>query len=299
MTVPAEIPLIEYQGNGSITIFAWDWKMIEDSFILVLVDNIYVGGWSLEGKTVVFEVTPVAVEGASPGTAVQSAGVVITANIVPTATDVNITGTPEVGETLTGNYTYSDVDSDVELASTFEWLSDGVLIAGASTQTYVVVQSDKNTAISFRVTPAAETGASPGIAVESATLTIQNVAPIANDDSFDVPEGGSPVAGSNVLTNDTDPDEVPAILTAELVAGPALDPAFVLNSDGTFSYTHDDSETLSDSFTYIACDNDATPLCSPAATVTINVDRGNGDKSAQAIRMRNDKWHGESTAHRW
>src|SRR3989442_4700791 len=49
-----------------------------------------------------------------------------------------------------------------------------------------------------------------------------------------------------------------------------------LNADGTFSYSHDGSETTSDSFTYKTCDNGTTnglpdPKCSGTATVSITV----------------------------
>ncbi|NIA28972.1 MAG: hypothetical protein GWP06_03555, partial [Actinobacteria bacterium] len=52
------------------------------------------------------------------------------ANTAPTATDVNITGTAEVGQVLTGNYTYNDADGDLEGTSTFRWLRDDVAISG-------------------------------------------------------------------------------------------------------------------------------------------------------------------------
>jgi hypothetical protein len=58
MSVPAEIPFVEYIGNGIITTFAWDWKMIIDSSIQVLVDNVNVTNWELQGKTVVFDTPP-------------------------------------------------------------------------------------------------------------------------------------------------------------------------------------------------------------------------------------------------
>src|SRR5690606_7825150 len=37
-----------------------------------------------------------------------------TANTLPVASSVSITGTPTVGQTLTGTYTYTDADSDIE-----------------------------------------------------------------------------------------------------------------------------------------------------------------------------------------
>src|SRR5207249_3209061 len=49
-----------------------------------------------------------------------------------------------------------------------------------------------------------------------------------------------------------------------------------LNANGTFSYSHDGSETTADSFTYKTCDNGTTngspdPKCSGTATVSITV----------------------------
>ncbi|MHC5112357.1 MAG: beta strand repeat-containing protein, partial [Planctomycetota bacterium] len=115
---------------------------------------------------------------------------------------------------------------------------------------------------------------------ETITVTVNEVneAPIANDDEFNVTEGESTLPGFNVLSNDIDPDSVTTVLTAEvfpLGSGPALDPNFQLNPDGTFSYTHDGSETPSDSFTYRACDDGEPSLCSSTATVTITVDTVN------------------------
>jgi VCBS repeat-containing protein len=112
---------------------------------------------------------------------------------------------------------------------------------------------------------------------ETITVTVNEVneAPIANNNTFNVVEGGTTDASFNVLGNDTDPDSATPELTAELISPPALDPNFRLNADGTFSYRHDGSETPSDSFTYRACDDGLPPLCSLAATVTITVDNVN------------------------
>ena len=43
-------------------------------------------------------------------------------NVAPTATGVGILGTEQVGETLTGSYTYNDADGDLEGDTTFRWL---------------------------------------------------------------------------------------------------------------------------------------------------------------------------------
>lgn len=44
-------------------------------------------------------------------------------NLAPTASAVSFSGTTNVGQTLTGNYTYSDADTDDQGTSTFKWVS--------------------------------------------------------------------------------------------------------------------------------------------------------------------------------
>ncbi len=102
-------------------------------------------------------------------------------NDAPTASAVSITddnaGSVEVGDSLTGGYTYADVDSDLEGTSTFRWLRDGAAIAGATALTYTLDAADAETAITFEVTPVAATGATPGDAVESGGVIV-DTAPI-------------------------------------------------------------------------------------------------------------------------
>ncbi|HYK00575.1 MAG TPA: Ig-like domain-containing protein [Thermoanaerobaculia bacterium] len=94
-----------------------------------------------------------------------------------------------------------------------------------------------------------------------------NDAPIVTDDAYVVAEGGTlSVPAPGVLGNDVDPDGDP--FTAVLVSGPAHATSFTLNADGSFSYTHDSSETTTDTFTYQATDGMAT---STVATVTITI----------------------------
>ena len=125
------------------------------------------------GHTIQFEVTPVAATGSSPGSPVRSSGLVIL-NSAPTATGVNITGTPNVGQLLTGHYTYSDVDGDAQGTSTFRWLRDGTAISGATGGTYTPSAVDAGHAVAFEVTPVAETGTLQGAAVQSAGVTINS-----------------------------------------------------------------------------------------------------------------------------
>src|SRR5207248_2551986 len=132
---------------------------------------------------------------------------------------------------------------------------------------------------SFRYTPAADYNgpdgfsyrASDGALNSTATVAITvnavNDAPVAdNDGPYPIVQGGvlNVSAANGVLVGDTDVDS--GALTAVLVTGPAHASAFTLNTDGSFNYVHDGSDTGSDSFTYRANDGAAG---SNVATVTL------------------------------
>jgi len=84
------------------------------------------------------------------------------------------------------------------------------------------------------------------------TITSTNSTPVALGDEYVLEEGATLVGGS-VLANDTDAEETALIAT--LVSDP-VNGDLTLNSDGTFEYVHDGSETLSDTFTYQASDGE-------------------------------------------
>ena len=139
-----------------------------------------------DGANISFEVTPVALTGVLTGTAVESpqVGPIAPANTAPTASSVLVTGTLEVGQTLTGSYTFDDADGDLEGTSTFRWLRDGVEISGATATTYTLTVDDDGANISFEVTPVALTGVLTGTAVESpqvGPIAPANTAPTASD----------------------------------------------------------------------------------------------------------------------
>ena len=97
-----------------------------------------------------------------------------------------------------------------------------------------------------------------------------NSPPQATGDNYTVPEGGSitTTRALSVLSNDSDLNQDP--ITAELITGPQhAGTGFTLNRDGTFTYQHDGSETLSDSFTYQARDRFSSSNTATAAiTIT-------------------------------
>ncbi len=98
-------------------------------------------------------------------------------------------------------------------------------------------------------------------------VTPVNDAPVGVADSISVTEGGTATVlvggATSVLVNDSDVDS--AILSAVLITGPAHG-TLTLNANGTFSYTHDGSETTSDSFTYRANDG-----ATSGNIVTVNI----------------------------
>ena len=101
-----------------------------------------------------------------------------------------------------------------------------------------------------------------------------NQAPVGNSDSIAVDQGATTsvlVGGAtSVLNNDSDPDSDDSI-TATLDTGPNHASSFTLNTNGTFSYTHNGSANFTDSFTYLVCD-DGTPIecTNTLVSITIN-----------------------------
>ena len=132
---------------------------------------------------------------------------------------------------------------------------------------YVYVHDGSETTSDSFTYKASDGALFSNVATVSITITPVNDAPVANNDSYTVAEGGTlNPAAPGVLGNDTDPDS--PTLTAILVSGPAHASSFTLHADGSFTYVHDGSETLTDSFTYKA--NDGS-LNSNIATVNITV----------------------------
>ena len=123
------------------------------------------------GKSLVFAVTPMAATGTLAGNETQSSASAVLTNTAPTVTNVSIEGTPAVGQTLTGQYTYVDLNNDGEGATTFSWLRNGVVISGETNNTYVTTSADIGNQITFAVTPSASSGVTAGGEVSSGTIT--------------------------------------------------------------------------------------------------------------------------------
>ena len=92
-------------------------------------------------------------------------------------------------------------------------------------------------------------GAMPGGMMAKLAVGTATGAPVANPDSATVAEGGTVAAldstADSVLANDSPSTGVTAILVDNVLNG-----TLTLDADGTFSYTHNGSETSGDAFTY-------------------------------------------------
>ncbi len=140
------------------------------------------------GSNIYFEVTPVAQTGTQIGTAVKSAAYGPIENSAPTATSVSITGTKAVCSTLTGNYTYNDLENDAQSGSTFKWYraNDAIgtgktAITSATNADYKLDSADNGKYIQFEVIPKTGAGTQNTIAYTSAwTSIITDPRPTAN-----------------------------------------------------------------------------------------------------------------------
>ncbi len=121
-----------------------------------------------------------------------------------------------------------------------------------------------------------------GTATANVSITVRgrNDAPNAVDDGYAAVQGGTFTTtdatgkttptlfnDDGVLANDTDVD-LNDTLTVLLGSQPQHASAFTLNPNGTFTYSHDGSNTTQDSFTYVVDDGNGG---SSVATVTITL----------------------------
>ena len=94
----------------------------------------------------------------------------------PTATNVTVTGNMNIGETLTGNYTYSDANGDLEGNSTFKWYradddsgTNSNTVLGETSNTMTISSDLNHKYIAFEVTPVAQTGGSDYLTGQAVT----------------------------------------------------------------------------------------------------------------------------------
>ena len=252
-----------------------------DTLSAVLVSNVSRGSLTLTGdgsfsythdgsETTGDSFTYKANDGTGDSNVVTVSITVTPVNDLPVATGDSYTvaegGTLSVG---TGDGVLAD-DSDAEnntlSAAVVSDVSRGSLtLTGDGSFSYTHDGSD-TTGDSFTYKANDGTGDSNVVTV-SITVTPVNDLPVATGDSYTVAEGGtlSVGTGDGVLANDSDAEN--NTLSAAVVSNVSQG-SLTLSGDGSFSYTHDGSETTGDSFTYKA--NDGTGD-SNVVTVSITV----------------------------
>ncbi|MGD1937746.1 MAG: hypothetical protein ACFCA4_09355 [Cyanophyceae cyanobacterium] len=111
----------------------------------------------------------------------------------PTATGVGVSGTAQVGEVFTGNYTYSDPDLDSEAGSTFKWFrannaggTGSTEIPGATNSTYTLTATDQGQFIFFEITPR-DNGGQSGAPILSAATAVISAAPTPTPTPLPIP----------------------------------------------------------------------------------------------------------------
>ena len=157
-------------------------------------------------KYIGFSVTPVASTGATTGNPVNTitwVGPVI--NDPPLAASVSVSGSLNVNGGLTGHYTYSDNEGDIEFGSTYKWYSSGSLmgpyseIAGETSIVHIISTAEQGRYFKFSVTPGAITGNHIGSQVFSSGYGPTNTKPYVGG----VSASGSTSIGSLLTGNYT------------------------------------------------------------------------------------------------
>lgn len=150
--------------------------------------------------------------------------------------DVTISGTAQVGQTLTAN-TAAWTPAPVTLA--YQWLRDGAVISGATGKTYTLVTADSGKKLSVKVTGTKQhyttaTKTSAAVTVKAAPVNPKDpvkVNRIGGDDRYEtainISKAGFPAAKPNVpvvfvATGADYPDALSAAAAAVKLGGPLL-----------------------------------------------------------------------------
>lgn len=206
----------------------------------------------------------------SSGTVSAPATVKITINPVnqkPKAVD----DTASVVRTATKNISVAANDTDVENQLDFSTITftqqptHGTISLNPNGTVKYVNDGNAATSDTFKYTIKDLAGNLSNEATVTLTITA-NVAPTAVADTATVAEASNVTI--NVASNDTDSDGT-LDLTSIVITQQPTHGTLVVNTDGTVKYTHDGTETTSDSFKYTIKDN--VGVASNEATVTITV----------------------------
>ena len=194
-----------------------------------------------------------------------------------------ITGTVTEGQTLAAD-TSGLADADGLGVFSYQWLRDGVAIAGATSSTYTLSDAAVGAQISVTVSYLDGQGTSESVtSVPTEAVTNVNDAPLlVTNTGSTVTEGSIDTIDANELVV-TDVDNSAAQLTYTIGTGPAYGRLELTTAPGvsatTFTqadiaanrlvYVHNGSETASDSFTFTVGDGAGGALGTTTMTLTI------------------------------
>ncbi|SNT20903.1 gliding motility-associated C-terminal domain-containing protein, partial [Ekhidna lutea] len=264
---PSKGTLVD-NGDGTISYTHDDSETTSDSFTYTINDN---EGATSNVATVTITVNPVD----------------DTVNEVPVAMDD--AATVDEGATVSIDVVANDSDVDGSLnlgtITIVSSLSNGSLVDNGDGTISYTHDDSETTNDSFTYTINDNEGATSNVATVTITINpvddTANETPVAMDDAATVDEGAT--VSIDVVANDSDADGSLNLGTITIVSS-SSNGSLVDNGDGTISYTHDDSETTSDSFTYTIDDNEGAT--SNVATVTITVNPV--DDTANEAPVAND-----------
>lgn len=204
-------------------------------------------------------------------TNVANVGIVVL-NSLPVANNDSATTNEDTAITVDVLANDTDADGTID-RPTLQIVSgpaNGIAIKTGTNLVQYTPSPNFNGSDSVRYQVRDNAGGLSNVATLSITVNPVNDPPVASPDSLTVAEGGTSTVltggATSVLANDSDIDG--PSLSAILVSPPAHSASLTLNPNGTFSYTHDGSETTSDSFSYKASDGLAD---SNTVTVSITV----------------------------
>ncbi len=163
-----------FPNDRSLTRYSWnkDGNSNHSSYTAniaqIIGDSTYVLPSGISGNYIMVKVE--IWNGSSYQTAVESSwsSGTVGANSKPVADNINITGGLNVGQTLSGTYTYTDAENDPQATADYQWLrsssSTGTSPSniGTNSPTYILTSGDAGNYIGLQVTPKATTGTLTG-----------------------------------------------------------------------------------------------------------------------------------------
>jgi uncharacterized linocin/CFP29 family protein len=147
--------------------------------------------------------------------------------------------------------------------------TQGTIVKNADGSVAYTHSGNESASDSFKYTVKGTNGVVSNEATVTITITRVNDAPVANNDTASVVEGGS--VNISVLSNDTDIEGNIDVTSVVIANQPAHGTVGVNSQTGVVNYVHNGGPSTSDSFTYTF--RDAQGAVSNAATVSITIQR--------------------------